>query len=63
MKTLVDFSLTIASHSTNNWKEVRCSEPCGALLFICKGKLEWIEIKCRRCKRINEIRGPYMTPA
>ena len=38
-------------------KEIRCK--CGSLLMkgeIEKGKLE---IKCKKCKHINEIKGPF----
>ena len=50
-----DYRLTIATHSATTWREVRCE--CHQLLFIAKGFVEWIEVKCRRCHRINEVRG------
>ena len=50
-----EYCLTIATHSATTWREVRCE--CHQLLFIAKGFVEWIEVKCRRCHRINEVRG------
>lgn len=54
---VADYILTVASESSTLQREVRCS--CSALLFINNGYIESVQIKCRKCKRINTVQCHY----